>query len=61
MEDILQIYFEYVVTHPDFYYVFTTFDDLNMPHFATFCLFCDCFNNLSGSYIPGKSWQNRAN
>ncbi len=50
-----------VVTHPHSYYVFTTFDGLNMPHFAPFCLFCDCFNNLSDSYIFGKSRQNRAN
>ncbi len=50
-----------VVTHPHSYYVFTTFDGLNLPRFATFCLFCDCFNNLIGNYIPGKLRQNRAN
>ena len=50
-----------VVTHPHSYYVFTTIDGLNLPRFAPFCLFCDCFNNLSGNYIPGKSRQNRAN
>lgn len=50
-----------VVTHPHSYYVFTTFDGLNLPHFAPFCLFCDWFNNLRGNYIPGKSRQNREN
>lgn len=42
------------------YYVFTTFDSLNLPHFAVFCLFCDCFNDLSDRYIPGKLRQNSA-
>lgn len=50
-----------VVTHLDFYYFFTTFDGLNMPDFAPFCLFCDSFNNLSGNYIPGKTGQINAN
>lgn len=44
------------------YYIVDTINDaINMPHFAAFCLFCDCFNNLSVNYIPGKSRQNRAN
>ena len=49
-----------VVRHPRFYYVFTTIHVLNLPRFAAFCLFCDKFNNHKGIYIPGNSWQNRA-
>ena len=46
-----------VATHP----ILTTFDGFNMSHFASFCLLCDCFNNFSGNYIPGKLQQDRAN
>lgn len=43
-----------VVTHPGFYYDFTTIDVLNLPRFAAFCLFCDKLNNLTGEMQLGK-------
>ena len=27
--------------------------------FPCFAYYCDCFRNLSGSYIPGKTWHLR--
>ena len=35
-----------VVTHLDFYYVFTTIDYYNLPHFAPFWYFCDIVPRL---------------
>ncbi len=43
-----------VVTHPGFYYVFTTFHVPGLPRFAAFCLFCDRFNNSTGKMQLGK-------
>ena len=53
-----------VVTHPHSYYVFTTFDTLNLSRFATFCLFCDCLTKLAAATYPtnrGKTGQTNAN
>ena len=41
--------------HTDLYYVLNTLDGSDIPHFTMRCLFCECFNNLGGNYIPGKS------
>lgn len=41
--------------------IVTTFDGLNMQHFAAICLFCDCFNILGDSYISGKLRQSMVN
>lgn len=43
-----------VVKPPCSYYVLTTFHVLNLPRFATFCSFCDKFNNLRAKIIIGK-------
>ena len=43
------------------YYVFTTFDGINLPRFASICLFRYIFNNLHEKCKPRKSCQNTAN
>ena len=50
-----------VVKPPNSYYVFTTIDGFNLPHFAPFCSFCDFFNNFLRKNKPRKSRQNTAN
>ncbi len=50
-----------VVKAPDSYYVFTTFDGINLPRFAPIWHFCYIFNKLDGNFKPRKSCQNTAN
>ncbi len=59
----LQIYAQNstVVKAPNSYYVFTTFDGINLPRFASICLFRYIFHNLNKNGKPRKSCQNTAN
>lgn len=50
-----------IVKCPNSYYVFTTFDGINLPRFASICLLRYIFNNLSKNRKPRKSCQNKAN
>ncbi|MDE7434751.1 MAG: hypothetical protein K2N01_02850 [Lachnospiraceae bacterium] len=46
-----------VVTHTGFYYVLTTIDSYNLPHFALFCYFCDIVPRLKRFSRVGKTQQ----
>ena len=50
-----------VVKTPNSYYVFTTFESINLPRFAPICLFCYISNNFRRKSKLCKSHQNTAN